>query len=280
MDSHRVVRWMNKEDERLYYKNRVNAGIEIISPDLLKETMKHFVPRHPETPDKIDLDRDVLKPNIPSGKIFAYDTPEYIKDMGTPDRYYEVEKDLQMGKVKARNLKNKQKAIFLDRDGTINKYVGFLTKPEQFELLPGVAEAIKMINQSGYLAIVVTNQPVIARGDCTWEELQQIHDKMETELGKEGAFLDAIYICPHHKDKGFEGERPEYKFDCECRKPKPGLLLQAAKDFNIDLSQSIMIGDSENDFKAGVNAGCLKSISLRQNEINAIIEALKLFFKS
>ena len=280
VDTHRVVKWMAKEDERLYYKNRVNAGIEIISPELLKETMKQFVPRHPETPDKIDLDRDVLKPNIPSGKIFAYDTPEYIKDMGTPDRYYEVEKDLQTGKVKARNLKNKQKAIFLDRDGTINKYVGFLTKSEQFELLPGVAEAIKLINKSGYLAIVVTNQPVIARGDCTWEELQQIHDKMETELGKEGAFLDAIYICPHHKDKGFEGERPEYKFDCECRKPKPGLLLQAAKDFNIDLSQSIMIGDSENDFKAGVNAGCLKSIFLRQNEINAIIEALKLFFKS
>lgn len=256
VDTHRVVKWMSKEDERLYYKNRVNAGIEIISPELLKETMKHFVPRHPKTPDKIDLDRDVLKPNIPSGEIFAYDTPEYIKDMGTPDRYYEVEKDIQTGKVKARNLKNKQKAIFLDRDGTINKYVGFLTEPEQFELLPGVAEAIKMINKSGYLAIVVTNQPVIARGDCTWEELQQIHDKMETELGKEGAFLDAIYICPHHKDKGFEGERPEYKFDCECRKPKPGLLLQAAKDFNIDLSQSVMIGDSENDIVAGENACC------------------------
>lgn len=262
VDTHRVVKWMAKEDERLYYKNRVNAGIEIISPELLKETMKHFVPRHPETPDKIDLDRDVLKPNIPSGKIFAYDTPEYIKDMGTPDRYYEVEKDLQTGKVKARNLKNKQKAIFLDRDGTINKYVGFLTKPEQFELLPDVAEAIKMINKSGYLAIVVTNQPVIARGDCTWEELQQIHDKMETELGKEGAFLDAIYICPHHKDKGFEGERPEYKFDCECRKPKPGLLLQAAKDFNIDLSQSIIIGDSDSDVLSGLNAGCNSSFIL------------------
>ena len=257
VDTHRVVKWMAKEDERLYYKNRVNAGIEIISPELLKETNKHFVPRHPETPDKIDLDRDVLKPNIPSRKIFAYDTPEYIKDMGTPDRYYEVEKDLQTGKVKARNLKNKQKAIFLDRDGTINKYVGFLTQSEQFELLPGVAEAIKMINKSGYLAIVVTNQPVIARGDCTWEELQQIHDKMETELGKEGAFLDAIYICPHHKDKGFEGERPEYKIDCDCRKPKPGLLLQAANDFNIDLSQSIMIGDSENDVLVGKNAGCI-----------------------
>ncbi len=271
VDTHRVIRWMNKEDERLYYKNRVNAGIEIISPELLKETMKHYVPRHPETPDKIDLDRDVLKPNIPSGKIFAYDTPEYIKDMGTPDRYYEVEKDLQIGKVKARNLKNKQKAIFLDRDGTINKYVGFLTKPEQFELLPGVAEAIKMINKSGYLAIVVTNQPVIARGDCTWEELQKIHDKMETELGKEGAFLDAIYICPHHKDKGFEGERPEYKFDCECRKPKPGLLFQAAKDFNIDLNQSIMIGDSESDYKAGSKAGVMNSIICEEHGLYSII---------
>lgn len=275
VDTHRVVKWMAKEDERLYYKNRVNAGIEIISPELLKETMKHFVPRHPETPDKIDLDRDVLKPNIPSGKIFAYDTPEYIKDMGTPDRYYEVEKDLQTGKVKARNLKNKQKAIFLDRDGTINKYVGFLTKPEQFELLPGVAEAIKMINKSGYLAIVVTNQPVIARGDCTWEVLQQIHDKMETELGKEGAFLDAIYICPHHKDKGFEGERLEYKFDCECRKPKPGLLLQAAKDFNIDLSQSIMIGDSENDIKAGENARCAQSLLVYGNDPQEMLKILR-----
>lgn len=264
VDTHRVVRWMNKEDERLYYKNRVNAGIEIISPELLKETMKHFVPRHPETPDKIDLDRDVLKPNIPSGKIYAYDTPEYIKDMGTPDRYYEVEKDLQTGKVKARNLKNKQKAIFLDRDGTINKYVGFLTNPEQFELLPGVVEAIKMINKSGYLAIVVTNQPVIARGDCTWEELMQIHDKMETELGKDGAFLDAIYICPHHIDKGFERERPEYKFDCDCRKPKPGLLLQAAVDYNIVLSLSCMIGDSDCDVMAGRNAGCKRSVNLKE----------------
>ena len=169
---------MNKEDERLYYKNRVNAGIEIISPKLLCETMKHFVPRHPENPDKIDLDRDVLKPNISSGRIFAYDTSEYIKDMGTPDRFYEVEKDIQNGKVKARNLSQKQKAIFLDRDGTINQYKGFLTKQEDFELIAGVAEAIRQINHSGYLVIVVSNQPVIARGDCTFEELQAIHDKM------------------------------------------------------------------------------------------------------
>ena len=271
IDTHRVMKWMNKEDERLYYKNRVNAGIEIISPELLHETMKSFIPRHPETPDKIDLDRDVLKPNIASGRIFAYDTSEYIKDMGTPDRYYEAEKDILSGKVKARNLSQKQKAIFLDRDGTINKYVGFLTKPEEFDLLPGVAEAIRQINHSGYLCFVVSNQPVIARGDCTFEQLQEIHDKMETLLGQEGAFVDAIYYCPHHPDKGFEGERPAYKIDCNCRKPKPGLLLQAAKDWNIDLSQSYMIGDSERDVEAGNAAGCKQSFFIKTNEPDALL---------
>ena len=271
IDTHRVTKWINKEDERLFYKNRVNAGIEIISPQLLRETMKHFVPRHPESPDKIDLDRDVLKPNIASGGIFAYDTPEYIKDMGTPDRYYEVEKDIKNGKVKARNLSQRQRAIFLDRDGTINSYKGFLTHPDDFELLPGVAEAIRTINHSGYLCIVVSNQPVIARGDCTFEELQTIHDKMETLLGKEGAFVDGIYYCPHQPDKGFEGERPEYKIDCDCRKPKAGLLFQAAKDWNIDLSQSYMIGDSDRDVEAGKNAGCKASILLTNHDLNNTI---------
>lgn len=266
VDTHRVIQWMNKEDERLYYKNRVNAGIEIISPELLKEAMKDFVPRHPDTPDKIDLDRDVLKPNIKSGRIFAYDTPEYIKDMGTPDRFYEAEEDIKSGKVHARNLKNKQKAIFLDRDGTINKYVGFLTKPEQFELIEGAAEAIKKINKSGYLAIVVTNQPVIARGDCTWEELQTIHNKMETELGKAGAFVDSIYICPHHPDKGFEGERPEYKYECSCRKPAAGLLLQAAREYNLDLTHSMMIGDSDIDVEAGQRAKVSKTFKLSEKQ--------------
>ena len=279
LDTHRVIRWMNKEDNRLYYKNRVNAGIEIISPELLRETMRTFVPRHPETPDKIDLDRDVLKPNIGSGRIYAYGTPEYVKDMGTPDRFYETEKDLKEGRVHSRNLKNKQKAIFLDRDGVINRMAGFITKPEQFELIPGVAEAIKAVNQSGYLAIVVTNQPVIARGDCTFEELQTIHDKMETELGKVGAFVDAVYVCPHHTDKGFRGERPEYKCKCDCRKPRPGLLFQAAEDFNIDLSESYMIGDSDRDVEAGKNAGVKTSIKIDGNTegvlMNVVYSILK-----
>ena len=275
IESHRVIGWLNKEDERLYYKNRVNAGIEIISPALLAETLKHFTPRYPEQPDKIDLDRDVLKTNIKSGKIFAYDTPEYIKDMGTPERYYEVEKDILSGKVAARNLSKKQKAIFLDRDGTVNVYKGFLTKADDLELLSGAAETIKLINSSGYLAIVVSNQPVIARGDCTFEELQTIHNRMETLLGKEGAFLDGIYYCPHHRDKGFEGERSEYKYDCNCRKPKPGLLLQAAKDWNIDLPQSYMIGDRESDVEAGNAAGCKLSILIRTNDSEELLANIK-----
>lgn len=243
-----VQGWLAKEDKRPeYYRNRVNAGLHIISPKVLEQIIS--------TP-KIDLDRQLLKPLAGTGKMFAYDSPEYVKDMGTPERYALVCADFDAGRVRAKNLINKQKAVFLDRDGTINKYVGFLRNIGDFELLPGVADAIKKINESGYLAIVVTNQPVIARGEVSEEELEQIHNKMETLLGAEGAYLDAIYYCPHHPDKGFEGERVEYKIQCECRKPKPGMLLRAAADFNIDLTQSWMIGDEKNDIQAGIAAGC------------------------
>lgn len=243
-----VMKWLAKEDDRpTYYRNRVNAGLHVISPKILETEI---------TTPKVDLDRQLLKPLAGSGKMFVYDSPEYVKDMGTPERYQSVCRDFEEGKVKAKNLRNKQKAIFLDRDGTINEYVGFLRNIEEFRLLPGVTDAIKKINESGYLAIVVTNQPVIARGEVTREELEEIHHKMETLLGMDGAYVDAIYYCPHHPHKGYEGEVPELKIDCKCRKPKPGMLLQAAKDFNIDLSASYMIGDGENDMLAGIQAGC------------------------
>ncbi|HAP8890066.1 TPA: HAD-IIIA family hydrolase [Enterococcus faecium] len=243
-----VDKWLAKEDSRpTYYRNRVNAGLHVISPAVLDVEIN--------TP-KIDLDRQLLKPLAGTGKMFCYDSPEYVKDMGTPDRYYAVCEDFKAGRVKDRNLQNKQKAVFIDRDGTVNQYAGFLRHIDQFELIEGTEEAVKKINVAGYLAIVVTNQPVIARGEVSFEELEEIHNKMETLLGYKGAYLDAIYYCPHHPHKGYEGERPELKFDCECRKPKPGMLIQAATDFNIDLSQSWMIGDGENDIKAGQAAGC------------------------
>lgn len=247
-----VVRWLTKEDDRSgYFENRVNAGIHIISPEVLKGDVNG---------QKIDLDRQILKPLAGSGKMFAYDSPEYVKDMGTPERYYAVCRDFEEGRVQARNLKKKQKAIFLDRDGTINKYVGFLTDINDFELIDGVSGAIKRINDSGYLAIVATNQPVIARGEVSEEELHEIHAKMQTLLGADGAYLDGIYYCPHHPHKGYAGERAEYKIDCDCRKPKAGMLFKAAEDFNIDLRSSWMVGDGENDVLCGKNGGCRTAI--------------------
>lgn len=246
-DENRVCQWLTKEEERTWYSNRVNAGLHLLSPEVLESI---------DSPQKKDLDRDLLKPLIQRKKLYAYDSPEYIKDMGTPERYFEVTKDIKSGIVSKKNLINKQKAIFLDRDGTINQYVGFLTDLNQVKLIKGVADAIKWINQSGYLCIIVTNQPVVARGEVSIEELQTIHNKIETLLGEAGAYVDDIFYCPHHPDKGFVGERTEYKIVCDCRKPQPGMLFRAAAKYNIDLSQSWMVGDSKIDIEAGKRAGC------------------------
>lgn len=244
---HLVTRWMTKEDARTWYSNRVNAGLHILAPQVLD-----MIPELKKT----DLDRDLLRPLVNQRRVIAYDSPEYVKDMGTPDRYYAVEEDVRSGLVHARNLLNRQRAVFFDRDGTINRYVGFLRSLDEFELIPETVEKIRWANNNGYLAIVVTNQPVIARGEVTWDELSLIHKKMETLLGEKGVYVDDIFICPHHPDKGFEGEVAAYKVNCDCRKPKPGLLLQAAAKYNIDLSESYMIGDSDNDRKAAEAAGC------------------------
>lgn len=260
-EENRVEAWLAKEDERpKYYKNRVNAGLHVIDPKVLDmagiDGDKVGEKDENGKTIKVDLDRQILKPLSGTGAMVCYDSPEYVKDMGTPERFNSVVKDYKAGTVQAKNLSNKQKAIFLDRDGTINKYVGFLRSVEQFKLIDGVAEAIKKINASGYLAIVITNQPIIARGEVTVEELDTIHKKMETELGFAGAYVDGLYYCPHHPHRGYEGEVVELKIDCDCRKPKPGMLIKAAEEFNIDLSQSYMIGDGENDVKAGLAAGC------------------------
>lgn len=258
----RVTQWLAKEDERpRWYSNCVNAGLHIINPVVLDMSGidAGLIGSQVDGSGrifKVDLDRQILKPLCRTGRLFCYDSPEYVKDMGTPDRYKNVCEDYEKGRITARNLLNRQKAVFLDRDGTINRYVGFLRNIDDFELLPGVAEAIRQINERGYLAVVATNQPVIARGEVTVDQLREIHNKMETLLGNEGAYLDAIYFCPHHPDKGFPNEVAELKRECDCRKPKPGMLLKAAKDLNIDLQQSWMVGDGKNDIEAGKDAGC------------------------
>lgn len=232
-----------KQDQR----NCVNAGIHILSPCVLNDF---------QAPVPKSFDQEVVSPGVQRGAVYAYRSPEYVHDMGTPERYYGVCQDVSNGLVRKKNLRYPQQAVFLDRDGTINKYKGYITTPEQLELEPRAAEAIRLINHSGYLAIVVTNQPVIARGDCSLEMLEQIHGRLDVLLGEQGAYLDGLFFCPHHPDRGFPGERAEYKMKCSCRKPEAGMLLQAAEQFHIDLAGSFLIGDSERDIQAGTRAGC------------------------
>ncbi len=244
-ETNKVKSFDSKENTRNYdYKNLVNSGIYCLS----KKVFDYVV-----EPKKVGLET-IINKMLVNDNVFSYHSTEYVKDMGTPERYISVNDDYENGLCEKRNLSHKQRAIFLDRDGTINEHIPFLVDKEQFRLIPGVSDAIKQINNSEYLCIVITNQPVIARGDCSIQELDDIHKRMETLLGNDGAYIDGLYYCPHHPDKGFAGEVKELKIDCDCRKPKIGLLLKASKDFNIDLSESIVIGDSTLDIKMGENA--------------------------
>lgn len=264
----RVLKFCNKPHVHDFVShNMVNAALFIFSPKVLEQI---------EVGTKSHIEKHVLPACLDKGmNLFGYVSFEYIKDMGTPDRYYSVCDDVTSGKVGRLNRRYTRPAIFLNRDGVISKEVNLLCKPEQVELIEGVGEAIRYINQTGYLAIVVTNQPVIARNLCSLEELDYIHAKLETLLGYERAYLNAIYYCPHHPDAGYPEERKEYKIKCTCRKPAPGMLLQAAKDWNIDMGQSYMIGDRSSDVQAGENAGCKASIQIEMNKPYALLDALK-----
>jgi histidinol-phosphate phosphatase family protein len=189
----------------------------------------------------------------------GYNSTEYIKDCGTPSRLFKVRNDFITGKIMRSNLNFKQKAIFLDRDGTINKETGHLYKINQFELIPNAGLAISELNKSDYLTCVVTNQPVIARGDCSINDLRMIHNKMETLLGLEGAYLDRIYYCPHHTTTGFANENIKYKINCNCRKPLTGMIDKAINELNIEKNESWFIGDTTTDIYTAKNSG-IKSI--------------------
>lgn len=246
-DGDRITGILPKENKPFSYSNLCNSGIAVISSELLD--MYSF-------DGKADFDKDVILPSVKTGKIYSYKTFEYVKDMGTPDRLKSVENDIKNGVVSAKHKRVPQRAVFLDRDGTVNVHKGYITKASEIELIPGVCEAINRLRSSGFLVIIATNQPVVARGDCTLDELTEIHNRLETLLGENGAYIDGIYYCPHHPDSGYENEITELKINCDCRKPSPGLLLQAQKDFNINLEKSYMVGDSLIDVEAGKNAGC------------------------
>jgi len=256
-DKGQITSFDAKTNNRTYwYKNIVNAGIYVCSSRLL---------RNMEKLQKLDLEKDLLMPNIYTRKIYGYRTTEYIKDAGTPDRFYEASHEQEEGLWNRRNLAKRQKCIFMDRDGTLNVYKGLIADINAFELERTAAKAVRLINKSGYLAIVVTNQPVVARGMCELSGVDYIHKKMEVLLGREGAYLDDIAFCPHHPDKGFQGENVNYKIPCICRKPGVGMIKNMAEKYNIDLSESYIIGDSTVDIQTGINAG-LRTILVKTGQ--------------
>jgi len=154
-------------------------------------------------------------------------------------------------------------AVFLDRDGVLNDEIGLVSKPEDLRLLPGSAAAVRRLKDAGAVVVVVTNQPVVARGLVTEDGLRAIHRRLEELLAAQGAVLDAIYYCPHHPETHHpEAKDPRYRRDCDCRKPKPGMILEAARRFGADLKTSFLVGDSTRDIEAGRAAG-VRSVLVR-----------------
>lgn len=245
----------SKNNTRDYwYNNCVNAGFYILNSSICNQI---------NSPIKTDLEKDLLMKYVENKEsIYAYCSPEYIKDVGTVERIHQTMQDIQNGYIDDKCLKNKQKCIFIDRDGTINQYKGLIYKEEDFNLEECTIDAIRRINESGRLGIVITNQPVVARGLCDIEDVENIHRKLETLLGREGVFVDDIEYCPHHPDKGYPEENPLYKIECTCRKPNIGLIEKSVEKFNIDLEQSWMIGDTTSDIQTGKNAGLRTALVL------------------
>ncbi len=237
------------------FQNLVNAGLYVIE----KATLAPWAAQ----PRFLDFGKDIFPALLSQNRrLLGYRSPEYIKDIGTPERYDRVCAEYASGVVRRGALSTPQPAVFLDRDGTLNREVDGVTSPEALELLPGVAQAVRELNHHGIRAVVITNQPIIAKGFCTEADVEAVHRRLEMLLGREHAFLDRIYYCPHHPEKGFPGERPALKIECGCRKPSPGMVRQAAIDLGLDLSRSWIIGDSTADVATAANAG-VRSILLR-----------------
>lgn len=252
------------EDSRIVALHSPPHEKEAFLPNLVSAAMymmerEAIAPWQGET-TPTDIARNLFPAMLRRGaNMRGYLSFEYIKDIGTPERLDKAITDLRAGLVGRARRDQPQRAVFFDRDGTMNEMRGHLATADNFDLIPGVAEAIKVLNEAEYRVIVVTNQPVIARGEATFAEVRRIHAKMQTLLGRCGAFVDAIYVCPHHPDKGFAGEVAALKVLCDCRKPGTALIERARHEFNIDLSESWLVGDSTSDILAARNAG-LKSI--------------------
>lgn len=241
-----------------WLSNLVNAAFYVVERNALAGWAERL--------ETGDFAKDLFPAMLAEGsRLRGYVSFEYIKDIGTPKRLDKAESQLRSGLVGRARRARRQRAVFLDRDGTLNGLNGHIARAEDLVLLPEAAAAVRRLNEAEYRVVLVTNQPVLARGECDEAGLARIHARLETELGREGAYLDAIYFCPHHPDRGFPGEVPELKRDCACRKPGTGMIESATTDLNIDLGQSWMVGDSTADIAMATRAG-LRSVLVATGE--------------
>ncbi|MCU4181159.1 HAD-IIIA family hydrolase [Bosea sp. BH3] len=241
-----------------YLPNLVNAAFYVMERSALEPW------REVQTP--CDFGADLFPMMLSAGaRLKGYNSFEYIKDLGTPTRLDKAVRHLRTGVVARATLAKPQTCVFLDRDGTLNVLRDYVRKADDLVMLPGAAEAVKRFNDAEHRIAIVTNQPVIARGECSFEGLRTIHAKLDMALSEAGGFADRLYFCPHHPDAGFPGEVPSLKIRCDCRKPEPGMIRQAAADLNADLDRSWMVGDSTSDLMAAKRAG-VRSILVRTGE--------------
>lgn len=241
-----------------WLRNLVNAAFYVIERSALEPWVDRM--------SIGDFAKDLFPAMVEAaGRLRGHVSFEYIKDIGTPARLDKAERHLSTGVVARARRDHAQRAVFLDRDGTLNRLAGHVRRAEDLDLLPDTARAVRRLNDAEYRVVLVTNQPVLARGEADQRDLARIHARLESELGAEGAYLDALYYCPHHPDRGFAGEVAALKCECDCRKPATGMVRAAATALNIDLTQSWMVGDSTADIAMAAAAG-LRSVLVQTGE--------------
>jgi histidinol-phosphate phosphatase family protein len=231
------------------YRNLVSAGVYVASRNFFTKIERRV---------KADIVCDLLPALISSGeRIAAYNTPEYLRDTGTPTRHAMAERDIIAGRVEALNLAHRRPAIFFDCDGVLNEEPGLhgALTPNDITLIPGAGAAVRRAREADIFTIAVTNRPQVAKGLITFQDLDHILGRLEALLAEDGGVLDRIYFCPHHPQAGFSGEVSALKIRCECRKPGTLLFRRAFVDLPIDQSRSALIGDSLRDIGAARGAG-------------------------
>lgn len=244
----RIRRFLSKPHvDAAVLPNLVSGALYVLEPGAIAH-----VPREGAS----DWGHDVFPAMVAAGcHLHAYRSIEYAKDIGTPERLAKGEADLASGRVQRASRRHARPAIFLDRDGVLNEEVNGVHGPDQLHVVEGAGVALRRINRAGIPVVCVTNQPDIAKGLMSFDALAQVFAKLDTELARDSAYLDLIYFCPHHPESGWPGEVTDLKVACECRKPLPGMLLQAAREHNLDLSASWLIGDRYTDIHAAKAAG-------------------------